>query len=99
MFLEHVHPEEREAVDQKFRRTLSTYEDWDFECRIIRVDKKVRWIWAKGSAYLDTNGKPIRLLGLVTDITEKKQDKATLHDTRIRLQAALNAGAIATWSP
>lgn len=98
MFLEHVHPEEREAVDQKFRRTLSTYENWDFECRIIRVDKKVRWIWATGSAYFDSNGKPIRLLGLVTDITEKKQDKATLHDTRIRLQAALDAGAIATWT-
>lgn len=98
MFLEHVHPEDREAVAQKFRRTLSTYKDWDFECRIIRVDKKVRWIWAKGSVYLDTNGQPIRLLGLVTDITERKHEKATLHDTRIRLQAALDAGAIATWT-
>ncbi|MDF5712655.1 MAG: PAS domain S-box protein [Rhizonema sp. NSF051] len=73
VFLNHVYPEDRPIVNQKFQQTLSTYEDWDFECRIIRQDRQLRWIWLRGSVYSDPNGIPIRLLGILEDITERKQ--------------------------
>ena len=52
MFLEHVFPEDRLEVDRKFQEALKAPHDWSFECRIRRVDKAVRWIWAKVSSIL-----------------------------------------------
>jgi PAS domain S-box-containing protein len=86
IFLEHVHPDDREMVAQKFRNTLETYEDWDFECRIIRVDQTLTWIWARGSVYRDINGKPINLIGLVTDISDRKQAEAEREEMLMRSQ-------------
>ncbi|MBW4606854.1 MAG: PAS domain S-box protein [Hassallia sp. WJT32-NPBG1] len=86
IFLEHVHPDDRQMVDQKFRNTLETYEGWDFECRIIRVDQSLTWIWARGSIYRDINGKPINLIGLVTDISDRKQAEAEREEMLMRSQ-------------
>jgi len=36
MFLEHVIPEDREIVNQKFQHAIATKTDWNFECRIKR---------------------------------------------------------------
>ena len=78
MFLAHVVPEERENVDRQHRRAISNSEPWDFECRICRVDKQVRWIWASGYLYQNAEGEGTRMLGLVADITDRKQIEAEL---------------------
>ncbi|MGB3655473.1 MAG: PAS domain S-box protein, partial [Rivularia sp. (in: cyanobacteria)] len=86
IFLSHVHPDEREYVDRSFKRTLSSYVDWDFECRIIRTDEKITWIWARGSVYRDSNGNPMRLIGSVTDINQRKQADEQLRESERRLR-------------
>ncbi len=73
MFLEHVHPDDRAEVDRKFQDTLATGAPWNFECRVIWPDRTVHWIGACSDIYRDRQGKPIRLLGSVQDITERKQ--------------------------
>jgi two-component system CheB/CheR fusion protein len=73
MFLEHVLPEDRSAVDKKFRDAMTTYSDWNFECRIRRADGEMRWIWAVGRHRADSSGKPRRMAGIVQDITAHKQ--------------------------
>jgi PAS domain S-box-containing protein len=74
-FIEHVHPEDKAVVEQKFQRTLATNEDWNFECKIIKVDGSIGWIWATGSVYY-TSGKATHILGIVIDISEAKHDEA-----------------------
>lgn len=98
MFLDHVHPSDRARVQASFEEAVATSGEWDFECRIRRADKQTRWIEAKGHHIRNADGVPIKIVGSVTDTTEKKQKEATLHDIRTRLEAALNAGAIATWT-
>lgn len=73
MFLEHVLPEDREQVDDKFRRCLATQGDWIFECRIRRTDKQVRWIWVAGRQRFDEAGVPRRIAGVIQDTTERHQ--------------------------
>jgi PAS domain S-box-containing protein len=89
IFLSHVLPEDRKFVDQKFQRTLSAGEGWDFECRIVRCDRTIHWIWASGSIYRDANGKPIRMLGIVKDINERKQIEAELRLSEARFRMLL----------
>ncbi|NMG20265.1 PAS domain-containing protein [Brasilonema bromeliae] len=81
IFLTYVHPDDRASVAQKFQHTLSTWADWDFECRIIRSDGELRWIWAKGSVYRDAHNLPSRLIGVVVDFTERKQADALLRES------------------
>lgn len=77
-FLRHVLPEDRPLVDEKFRRVMERGEEWNFECRIRRVDGEVRWIWARGASFEDAAEQPIRVQGLVADITERKRDEEAL---------------------
>lgn len=73
MFLEHVVPEDRPAVDAKFHEAMAAYSEWNFECRIRRADGEVRWIWAAGRHREDSGGIPRRMAGIIQDITERKQ--------------------------
>ncbi|MEM7554927.1 MAG: PAS domain-containing protein [Cyanobacteria bacterium P01_A01_bin.84] len=86
IFLNHVHPDDRKFVDSSFKQTLSTYVDWDFECRIIHASRQIHWISARGSVYRDSNGNPIRLIGILTDITKRKRAEESLRESERRLR-------------
>ncbi len=80
-FLKHVHPEDRGQVEQAFEQAVAENKPWLVECRIIRTDQSVRWIWVKGvmgNVHLDETGKPRRMSGLVMDITERKRMESEL---------------------
>lgn len=81
IFLEHVYPDDRAIVEDKFKQALAQQKEWDFECRIIRTDGQVRWIWARGDFYRDSQDQPNRLIGIVADITERKQAEQSLRES------------------
>lgn len=72
-FIQHVHPEDRADIEQQFRDAVRQQHDWHFECRIIWPDGSVHWIATHGSIYRTPEGLPNRMLGIVLDITERKQ--------------------------
>jgi PAS domain S-box-containing protein len=83
-FLEHVLPEDRAEVERRFTEAMTAQADWNFECRIRRTDGAMRWIWAVGSHERNTDGQPVRMCGVVKDITERK-----LAEEKIREQAEM----------
>jgi PAS domain S-box-containing protein len=69
----HVVPEDREAFKASFEEAFRTNR-FLMECRIHRgIDHELRWISAQGLVYRDREGKPARLMGIVADITDRKQ--------------------------
>jgi len=81
IFLEHVLPEDRSAVDTKFRHAIERQRNWNFECRIRRADNEIRWIWAAGQLRPNATGVPRKMAGIVQDITERKRlEKKILKD-------------------
>ena len=86
MFLEHVVPEDRAAVDDKFQRAMEQMSDWNFECRIRRADGQLRWIWSAGRHTEDAAGTPRRMAGIVQDITGRKQVEEELRRSRDELE-------------
>jgi PAS domain S-box-containing protein len=79
IFLEHVVPDDREAVDSAFRHAIETQTPWDFECRIQRIDGEIRWIWARGQVFGNLGHRNRRMAGTVADISERKRLEEELH--------------------
>jgi len=92
MFLAHVVPEDRKEVDEKFGHATSKGEEWNFECRICRTDGTVRWIWAQGMPRLNERNEVVSLVGLVRDITGRKQ--AEVETERLATFPRLNPNPI-----
>ncbi|TAK03144.1 MAG: EAL domain-containing protein [Candidatus Manganitrophaceae bacterium] len=89
-FLQRVHPEDREKVDQAIRRTLDENAPYRISFRVVRSDGDVRWLETQGEAYRDGTGKVVRMIGVTQDISERKQVEALVqqmafHDTLTEL--------------
>jgi PAS domain S-box-containing protein len=74
LFSEKIHPDDKSVVlkilqSDNFRKNGI----FNYDYRIIREDKEVRWINAKSFPVMDHNGKFIRRAGIAIDITEKIQ--------------------------
>ena len=78
MARQHILEEDRPLVDGSFERAMAEHTDWSFEARIRRADGAVRWIWAYGKSINDADGHPIRMFGLISDITGRKQAEEAL---------------------
>jgi PAS domain S-box-containing protein len=96
MFLDHVVPEDRAVVADKFRGAQVAGDDWDFECRVCRADGQIRWVWARGRQ-LQGEGGGRRMVGLVRDVSERKEAEEALRETAERLSMALDVGNAGVW--
>jgi signal transduction histidine kinase len=66
-----VHPADREMVQNATQRAFQERRVYEIEYRIIRPDG-VRWIHEKGDALRDEHGQPVRMIGIVQDITDRR---------------------------
>jgi PAS domain S-box-containing protein len=98
LFLSHVHPQDRTRVDGEFQESMATGGDWDFECRIIRHDGTPGWIWARGAAVKDDAGELVEMLGMVRDITSRKQAEEELSKSQQLLTMAIEGGRFGIWT-
>jgi PAS domain S-box-containing protein len=87
VFFKHVVPEDRELVQQRFEEAFRTGH-LEFECRIVRVDQAMHWISAKGEVSRNQQGQPIRMMGVVTDVSERKRAEAEKGKFMDRLAAS-----------
>lgn len=83
-FLQHVVLEDRAEVDQKFIEAIKHNRQWNFQCRIRRIDGEIRWIWAVGEQQNSLNGEGQRMVGIVQDITDQKQTEMAIRDAEFR---------------
>ncbi|NHA15592.1 PAS domain S-box protein [Thioalkalivibrio sp. XN279] len=86
VFLEHVHSEDRARVDEAFQTAIRDRADWSFECRIVRRDGALRWIWATGRHSTAESGGPRRMAGIVQDITEPRRREQYLREREEQLE-------------
>ena len=67
-----LHPEDRENVENTLNESQKNGGDYEIEFRIIHSDGNINWIATRGKTYLDTHGKPLSMMGVVRQVTEKK---------------------------
>ena len=70
-FRQHVHPDDLAMVEEIGEAAMSGVRG-SFEHRIVRPSGEVRVVNQRLNPYLDDAGRPIKLVGTVQDITERK---------------------------
>ena len=92
-----LHPDDQErvlkAIDEAERHGV-TYEE---EFRVRWQDGTVRWVAAKGRFHYSADGQATRMLGIATDITERKQAEESLRRKESELTEAQRLAAIGSW--
>ena len=83
-FLQTVVADDRAIMQAAVAKAIERGEPYEVEFRTVRPDGTIRWMLGKGTVVRDRAGHALRLLGVNTDITERKGAEAAL-----RSEAAL----------
>ncbi|MDH5389304.1 MAG: PAS domain-containing protein [Gammaproteobacteria bacterium] len=71
-FMKVIHPDDRQSVAIAIQNCLNGAE-YFVEHRIIRPDGGIRWLSEKGNVIRDSDKNPIKMFGIVQDITSRKE--------------------------
>jgi len=71
-FINIVHPDDRERVNQAYMNHINNQQPYDIDHRILLKDSTVKYVHENGNIVFDEVGKAIISTGTVQDITEKK---------------------------
>jgi PAS domain S-box-containing protein len=71
-FSREIHRDDRDRVLKAIRQTVAERHDHHIEYRIVRGDGAVRWVEGRGQLFLDDAQQPERMVGVCSDITDRK---------------------------
>ncbi len=94
-----IHPDDCTMIDDYLRNeVLGQGKAFDKEYRIIRQnDQAMRWVHGQGKLVFDTQGNPLKMLGTVQDITERKQVEQELRDSENRYRNLVETTSDLVW--
>jgi PAS domain S-box-containing protein len=96
-WLQLIHPEDRARVHEELNRALDGAGHYDTEFRVVWPDGTIHWLFGKGEVFRDSNGKPIRMLGVNMDITERKYADQALRESEGRFRNMANTAPVMIW--
>ena len=88
VWLEAIHPEDRETVAEAILTQQATGE-YNQEYRIVRPDGTLRWIRDRAFPIRDHSGKVIRIVGIAEDTTDRRRLEREILEISDREQARI----------
>jgi len=84
-----IHPEDRERTLANAQAATRTHADYRDEYRIVWPDGSVHWVVSAGRTLCDADGRPVRQLGTVMDISDRKAAEQCVAENEQRLRLAI----------
>ena len=84
-FLDNIHPDDREMVNQAYTESVRNRTPYDIVHRVLLKDGTIKYVSEKSETFYSDNGKPIRSIGTTQDISERKQTEDELEKHRKHL--------------
>ena len=88
-FLSAIHPDDRDAVDTAYRRSLETRLPYSIRHRLRMADGRIKHVYEQCQTEFDAAGNPLRSLGTVQDVTKQVLAEAALQESRSLLEAVI----------
>jgi PAS domain S-box-containing protein len=93
-----IYPDDQAAVGRAFEdHVAGRTAEFRSEYRVPLGDGTVRWGLTRGSAVRDEAGRPVRVMGTTTDITDRKRAEEALARSEARYRALVTASSDAIW--
>ncbi len=95
-FYKAVHPHDREMLTAALARSIEQDALYEKEYRVVWPDGSVHYIFTRGKLFRDEMGRPVRMNGLIWDITERKRAEEEKAKLEAELRQAQKLEAIGT---
>uniref|UniRef100_UPI0037C17B6B PAS domain-containing protein n=1 Tax=Chamaesiphon sp. OTE_8_metabat_110 TaxID=2964696 RepID=UPI0037C17B6B len=81
-----VHPEDLPRIEQAITAALATHTDFEAEYRAIYPNGTIHWLFGRGRGIYNAAGQPMRMLGVILDISDRKlAEAASILEERNRM--------------
>lgn len=85
-FLDNIHPDDREMVNNAYTKSVRDKTRYNIVHRLLLEDGTIKYVNEMCETFYDNDGKPIRSVGTVQDITERKLVEEELNKHRKHLE-------------
>lgn len=96
-FLNSVHPNDREFVNNSVNDALHENKTYDIEHRVIRPNGEERFVNERAKVFFGDSGEPILMIGTVHDITDRKMVEVALKESEQRYALAQKSADLGSW--
>jgi len=90
-FLRFVFPDDRDTLLNVMQEAVDNGTGYEVEYRVVWEDRSLHWLAAKAHVFADETGAPVSTLGIVWDITGRKQTEQSTARTREMAAATLRS--------
>lgn len=94
--LNSIHPQDR-PFQADMMELIDTGQPLRREFRIVRPDGTIRWVSSRIDVVLGDDGQPVRFIGVVVDVTERREALRAVDFNHGRRAALLEATSALTW--
>lgn len=92
-----VHPEDLPRVKAEIDRAMTTHTDYSSEYRVVWPDRSIHWVDGFGRFYYNSDNQPVRMTGVIDDVTERKHAEQALQDSEQRYRSLIEVTTQITW--
>ncbi|WP_448560536.1 PAS domain-containing protein [Trichothermofontia sp.] len=97
IFFHCVHPDDRDEVKRIEAEALAKRIPFEVECRLLLSNGEIRWVYERGACTFNEQGEPVKLLGMIMDISDRKQIEIALRQSEARLKEAQQVAHLGHW--
>ncbi len=83
-FFERVHPDDRETVREASRLAIEMGQSYAIDHRVLRPDGNIRWVQERADVLRGPDGRAVRMVGVVQDITERRLAEEAMRASEAR---------------
>ena len=89
-FFSMIHPDDRQNVANAYAQALKTREKYHIVHRLLLPDGKVKWVEERSDTFYSQDGKALRSIGTVYDITLQKEQEESIRLQKQEFETIFN---------